>query len=255
MMLHRFICAFALAAGIPPVALATSGHATSQGPGFAALDTNSLSGAGSLTAPPMPELGPAALTPAAVDPVPNTMRADLPARAGREPRGNPLWAIPLKSLTATRERPLFLPSRRPPAPPAVAGPPPPPAPPPPPPAAPERPRVSLVGAVAGEAEGIAILLDQATRDIIRLRIGETLSGWTLRSVRGREATLQKDRESMLLAMPAPTDPPGAIGAPPMMGQFGAPPLPPAGGPVALVPGTSRPVSGQPILPGQPEPEL
>src|SRR5450631_3845625 len=33
--------------------------------------------------------------------------------------GNPLWGVPLQSLSATRERPIFLPSRRPPAP-AVA---------------------------------------------------------------------------------------------------------------------------------------
>ena len=29
-----------------------------------------------------------------------------------EPSGNPLWAIPMQLLTATRERPLFSPSRR-----------------------------------------------------------------------------------------------------------------------------------------------
>ena len=49
---------------------------------------------------------------------------------------NPLWAIPMSSLAATRNRPLFTPSRRPPAP-VVANAPPPlrPPPPPPPPAA------------------------------------------------------------------------------------------------------------------------
>ncbi len=40
-------------------------------------------------------------------------------RGPSRPSGNPLWAIPLSSLTATRERPIFLPSRRAPAP-AVA---------------------------------------------------------------------------------------------------------------------------------------
>src|SRR5262249_53698680 len=43
-------------------------------------------------------------------------------RADGEPHGNPLWAIPLRSLSATRERPIFLPSRRPPAPRVVASP-------------------------------------------------------------------------------------------------------------------------------------
>src|SRR3954447_22873983 len=33
--------------------------------------------------------------------------------AAPEPRGNPLWAIPLKDFVFTRDRPLFSPSRRP----------------------------------------------------------------------------------------------------------------------------------------------
>ena len=71
-----------------------------------------------------------------------------------DPTGNPLWAIPLSSLTATRERPLFLPSRRAPAP-AVAGTPVVVAPPPPPPPAaePEQPPLMLVGAIASDTEG------------------------------------------------------------------------------------------------------
>jgi hypothetical protein len=36
--------------------------------------------------------------------------------ASEIPSGNPLWAIPLKELSATRERPIFSPSRRAPAP-------------------------------------------------------------------------------------------------------------------------------------------
>src|SRR5438445_6924776 len=40
-----------------------------------------------------------------------------PIAAGEPaPSGNPLWGVPLKSLSASRERPIFLPSRRPPAP-------------------------------------------------------------------------------------------------------------------------------------------
>ena len=45
------------------------------------------------------------------------------------PSANPLWTIPLSSLTATRERPLFSPSRRPPQSVVVAKAPPPPPPP------------------------------------------------------------------------------------------------------------------------------
>ena len=61
------------------------------------------------------------LPPSNVIPAPVDITPGAPARVERsEPSGNPLWAIPLSALTATRERPLFLPSRRAPAP-AVAG--------------------------------------------------------------------------------------------------------------------------------------
>jgi hypothetical protein len=118
--------------------------------------------------------------------------------------GNPLWAVPLSSLTVTRERPIFSSSRRPPpAPVAVA----PvtlaqPAPPPPRPAVPERPRLSLVGTVGGEP-GIAVFVDQTTQAIIRLRTGEGHDGWVLRAVGGREVTLQNDRDTAVLTLPRP----------------------------------------------------
>ena len=113
--------------------------------------------------------------------------------------GNPLWSLPLNSLSATRESPLFSSSRRPlqtvPAPtstPTVA-------------VAPERPQlsVSLVGAIAGNTEGIAIFIDRTSKDIIRLKTGETYSGWTLQMVKGREATLQKDAEKTILFLNPP----------------------------------------------------
>jgi general secretion pathway protein N len=182
----------------------------------AALDTNSLQGGFSSTAP---EAMPGAAAPITIEPTPEAPRVQGAMRAGREARGNPLWAIPLKSLTATRERPIFLPSRRAPAPPVIAGPPPAAAPPPPPPAPePERPRLSLVGAVVGDSEGIAIFLDQSNQGIIRLRTGENHLGWTLSAVKGREATLQKGRETMQLALPGPNETqgyPGPMGLPGM----------------------------------------
>jgi general secretion pathway protein N len=143
----------------------------------------------------------------------------LPIPAGpREPRGNPLWSVPLKNLNATRERPIFLPSRRAPAP-AVAGAPPPPViAPPPAPAEPERPQLALVGAVSGENDGIAVFMNEATRDIVRLRTGENHDGWVLRSVRGREATLEKGPETAILALPDPLAPPGAPGVPGVPGR-------------------------------------
>lgn len=115
---------------------------------------------------------------------------------------NPLWAIPLNTLSATRERPLFLPSRRAPAPavPSVA-------PPvakvaPPPPAEPERPEFSLVGVIAGASDGIAIFSDDTSRDVFRLRTGEAYNGWILRAVRGREALLEKNQQNAVLELPS-----------------------------------------------------
>jgi general secretion pathway protein N len=147
--------------------------------------------------------GPA--TPSTID----ISQDDRPARTaarGREPRGNPLWAIPLSSLAVTRERPLFLPSRRPPVAPAVAGPPvvivPKPVEDP-------RPELTLVGAIAGETEGFAIFIDLRNNALVRLRTGQEHGGWTLSSVKGREVTFAKDRDTIAFVLPAP----GANGAP------------------------------------------
>jgi hypothetical protein len=124
--------------------------------------------------------------------------------AGRELPANPLWAIPLKQLTNTRERPIFSPSRRPPAA-AVVGPPPAAAPVrvPPKPAGPQGPELSLIGTVIGEKESIAVFVDDTSKNPLRLRTGEAHKGWTLRSVQGRAATLEKDRESVSLSLPQP----------------------------------------------------
>jgi len=118
------------------------------------------------------------------------------------PTGNPLWAVPLKELAVTRERPIFSPSRRPPPPAVVAAPY---VPPPPPPASrePERPPLALVGTVAGENEGLGVFLDQTTNKVVRLKLGDGHQGWMLRKVIGREVTLQKDGQSVTLALPAP----------------------------------------------------
>jgi hypothetical protein len=132
--------------------------------------------------------------------------ASPPASAAAKPplqSGNQLWTISLDELSATRERPIFSPSRRPPSPPVVAH--------VPPvahaalkPAEPERPTVSLVGTVVGETTGIAIFMKQATRDVVRLRLGQNHQGWVLRSVNGRKATLEKNGKAVVLELPPPS---------------------------------------------------
>ena len=116
------------------------------------------------------------------------------------PRGNLLWTIPLKTLTATRERPIFRPSRRPSAVPVASSEPtvkieP----------APEPPRLALVGTVAGGSDGIAVFVNQSTRDVLRLRTGEGHEGWIVREVRGREVVLEKAQETVVFALPAAMD--------------------------------------------------
>jgi general secretion pathway protein N len=117
---------------------------------------------------------------------------------------NPLWAIPLTQLPVTRDRPIFSSSRRPP-PPAVA-----PAAVPkvaavPKPSEPERPQLSLLGTIASDDddEGFGIFLDQSTKAVLRLKVDEDYQGWKLRSVQGREATLEKDQQVVTLALPQP----------------------------------------------------
>ena len=164
----------------------------------AGLDVNSLALANGTRSP---EFAPIETPP---DKIVARRRGPATGDKTAEPRGNPLWGIPLPSLNVTRERPIFSPSRRPPV---VAAAPPPPQPvrqaPPPPPPKPDPIRLALVGTIAGGSVGIAVLLDQTSQGIVRLRTGESHDGWMLRSVRNREVTMERDRESVDLALPAP----------------------------------------------------
>lgn len=134
------------------------------------------------------------LRPAAVA----TPRAAPRAPAVSAPIGNPLWTIPLRSMSATRERPLFSPSRRPP--PAVVAT----APPPPPPAQlapPPEPQLTLIGTVLGAGRGIGVFLDKTTKVIVRLSTGEGHDGWMLRAVQRHAVILERDRRDVTLALP------------------------------------------------------
>jgi general secretion pathway protein N len=141
------------------------------------------------------------------------------------PSGNPLWALPLKQLSMTRERPIFSPSRRPPPPAStfvapvavrqqVK------------PAEPERPAVSLLGTIIGSStdDQIGVFLDTATQSVVRLRVGEDHQGWVLRLIKSREATLVKGGEqAVVIEMPPPGEGPLPGVAGPMPGT-----MPPVG---------------------------
>ena len=116
---------------------------------------------------------------------------------------NPLWRIPLASLTATRDRPIFAPTRRPPI--VVQAAPVKSEPPPPPPTlnAPSRPLLTLLGAIANDTDSIAIFMDETTKAIVRMKVGESHSGWMLRSVAKRQATLEMARQVAVLVIPVP----------------------------------------------------
>jgi general secretion pathway protein N len=132
---------------------------------------------------------------------PPTVPKDAGARRP-PPGGNPLWGIPISALDATRERPIFSASRRPPMPPVVAqrvtA-----APPPPKPAEPEQPLLTLVGTAIGQTQNVAVVLDRTTKTLVRLHVGEAASGWILRSVDSRAMTVEKNSQTVTVALPAP----------------------------------------------------
>jgi general secretion pathway protein N len=126
------------------------------------------------------------------------------------PAGNPLWYVPLSVLRATQERPIFSASRRPPQRAVIA----PPvdqviAPVPQKVAVPELPPLTLIGAVVGGSDAIAVLLDRTNQKIVRLRQGESHAGWELSLVMGREVTLKQADRTETLALKGTDATPGA----------------------------------------------
>lgn len=134
-------------------------------------------------------------------PVPELPSSGDSAVANESEAGNPLWGIPLQSLQAARERPLFSPTRRPPLPAISAAPPPQPAK-----AAvvqqPDEPELNLLGVIVGSGEGYAVFLNNATHAVIRLKTGDDEDGWILRSVAEREAVLEKNHQTAVVRLPS-----------------------------------------------------
>jgi hypothetical protein len=100
---------------------------------------------------------------------------------------SPLAAQPLDRLPATRERPLFSPTRRPspPPPPVVAAPEPPPPPPPP-------PDVALFGIVMDGDEAHAVVRAGPTDKIMRVGVGDDIGGWKVAQIEERRLVLSLD---------------------------------------------------------------
>jgi general secretion pathway protein N len=67
---------------------------------------------------------------------------------------------------------------------------------------PTRPPLVLVGTIIGGSRQIGIFLDEATKEIVRLRAGEGHGGWMLRSLDNRGVQFEKgERAATLLLRP------------------------------------------------------
>jgi general secretion pathway protein N len=99
---------------------------------------------------------------------------------------NPLEAQPLDRFSATRERPLFSPTRRPTAP----------LPPPPPESAPVAvvpppPNLQLFGIVMDD-EGARAIVRSGAEKVDRVQIGDDIGGWKVAQIEGRRLVLSLD---------------------------------------------------------------
>jgi len=124
------------------------------------------------------------------------VRADeaAPAQGHAATLDNPLAAVSLDELTATRDRPLFARSRRPPAPPPsvhVEAPPPPPPPPP---------DVAFYGTVVDSEGASAIIRGGPSEKIVQVRVGDEVDGWSVERIESRELVLSLDDRTVSFTM-------------------------------------------------------
>lgn len=185
---------------------------------------------------PAPAVAPAPIPAAPPVAAEKTQPPQPPQRALSD---NPLWGIPLSRLTNSRERPLFAPTRRPPAPVPVAMPAPVQVGPPPKPPEPEKPQLSLLGTIIG-SEKIGLFMDSASKSVVRLKAGDNHNGWTLRAVERRQVELARGLDRAVLDIPAPdTKASGAPAAPMFAGPPPIPSAPPVAMPAALPPSAAN----------------
>lgn len=125
------------------------------------------------------------------------------ARAAESPANgdvaisNPVELQPLRELAATRDKPLFSPTRRPPpkpvAPVARVEPPPPPPPPP---------SVVVLGIVSENGDGRAAIRagNGAGDKVLRVRTGDDVSGWKVERIEPRRLVLTQGERSVDFAL-------------------------------------------------------
>ena len=148
--------------------------------------------------------GPAVV--AAVPAAAETAAAAVPTAGGVD---NPFRDFSLQSLTATRERPLFSATRRPP--PVSGAPAPvPSAPsqaqaPAPAPTEPQGPPLSLIGTITGGERPVVLLFNKLTRAVSMAHEGDDALGWRVTAVSARSAVVEKDGVSVTLGLPKPGD--------------------------------------------------
>ena len=174
---------------------------------FSALAATAAAGPIGEPARPAPEVGKASAPAAGGTGVADAAGPSGGPRGGPDPgarsrAGNPLWTVPLDALSATRDRPLFSVSRRPPLVAAPIAAPPPKqetlAPPPP-----ERPLLTLVGTIVSPKATIAVLQGSNTETILRLRVGQENDGWQVRGIGLRSIVVEKGEQSVELGLPRP----------------------------------------------------
>jgi hypothetical protein len=119
------------------------------------------------------------------------------ARAQTKPPAvldNPLAGLALGGLSATRERPLFSPSRHAPSPAVVFVHPPavqPPAPPP---------NLELYGTIIDADDALAIVFSSSTNHTTRVHVGDEIDGWKVDEIDERKLVLLLDQRTAVFTI-------------------------------------------------------
>jgi hypothetical protein len=107
---------------------------------------------------------------------------------------NPLAARPLDDFAATRDRPLFTPSRRPFVAPAVARAEAPPPPPPPP------PELTFFGTLVDADGASAIVRGGPSEKPVHVHVGDMVGGWKIAKIDDRQIVLSRDERAITFTM-------------------------------------------------------